>query len=457
MSEKFIPRDYQKIAIKWLKSHARCAIFLQPGLGKTSSTLQALVEFNEWPVLVVAPLRVAQTAWPDEVGKWDEFKHLKVSVLTGSKVNRLKALETPADIYTINYENLPWLITQLGSKWKFKTVVADEITKLKSFRLRQGGKQAQALGRVAFTGVKRFIGLTGTPMPRHLSDLWGQIWFIDKGERLEKTFSKFTEKYFTVGYDGFSLNEKPGAKEQVLSAINDVCLSIDASEYFPTEKPIHVEINIDLPEKVKKVYREMEKEMFIDIGENGIEAFSAAAKINKCLQISAGGIYKEDKTYEVLHEERLRVLEDISEEMQTPVLVSYQYKFELDMILKRFPKARHLDKNPQTIEDWNNGKIEMLVAHPASAGHGLSLQYGGNVLVYYSHGWNLEHHQQIVERIGPARQKQAGLDRPVYVYSILGKDTVEMDVYERLLGKATEQDILLRFLNRSKKYLDEVT
>lgn len=446
---KFVPREYQQIAIDWIKQHPRCALFLQPGLGKTSSTLAALDTF---PVLVVAPLRVAQTTWPDEIKKW-RFPY-KCSVITGNPKQRLEALHDNADIYTINYENLPWLVEELGSKWKFKTVVADELTRLKSFRLRQGGKQARALGQVAFTGVKKFIGLTGTPSPKNLTDLWGQVWFLDKGERLEKSFSRFTDKYFNVGYDGYSLELKDGARDQILSSISDLCLSIDPNKYFKTDLPICTDIFVDLPDKARRLYKEMEREMYIEINKEGIEAFNAATKIGKCLQICNGFVYDEDRKHHDIHIEKLKALEEIIEETNSPILVSYQFKADLERLMKHFPKGRHLDKDPKTIEQWNNGEIDLLFAHPASAGHGLSLQHGGNVLVYFSHGWNLEHHQQIIERIGPARQRQSGYNRPVYVYSLIGKETVECDVVQRLQGKATEQEILLRFLNRSKNMVD---
>lgn len=444
---KFVPRDYQEIAIDWIKDKPRSALFLNMGLGKTAAVLSTLDTF---PVLVIAPLRVAQTTWPDEVVKWDDFRHLRVSIMTGEKAKREAALNTPADIYTINYENLPWLVETLGNKWPFRTVVADELTKLKSFRLQQGGKQSRALGRVAFTGVKRFIGLTGTPSPNNLADLWGQIWFLDKGERLGRTYSIFTERYFNTGYDGFSLELKEGAAVAIQNAIKDLCLSIDPTKYFPTELPIVSTIAVDLPKKARVKYDEMLKEMYTEINNVGIEAFNAASKTIKCLQISSGAIYTED-SYEVLHDEKLKALEEIIEETASPILVPYQFKSDLDRLLKHFPQGRALDKDPRTIQDWNKGKIPLLFAHPASAGHGIGLQHGGNVLVYFSHGWNLEHHQQILERIGPARQKQSGYNRPVYVYSIVGKDTIEEDVIQRLQGKATQQEILLRFLSRAKK------
>lgn len=443
---KFVPRDYQQIAIDWIKSHDRCALFLPMGLGKTAATLAAVSIF---PALVIAPLRVAQTTWPDEIDKWG-FPY-RYSVICGNKAQREVAASVKADIYMINYENLPWLVEYLGSKWPFKTVIADELTRLKSFRLRQGGKQAKALGRVSFTGVKKFIGLTGTPRPKDLTDLWGQMWFIDKGERLGRTFSSFTDRYFVLSYDGFTLVPREGAEAEITQKVSEVCMSIDPSIYFPTEKPIEIPVYVKLSDTAMKYYVDMERDMYAEIDAIGVEAFNAGVKTMKCLQMSNGAVYLEGGGYKVLDDAKLDALEEIITETSSPILVSYQFKSDLERLQKRFKQARVLDKNPQTIVDWNKGKIDLLLAHPASAGHGLSLQHGGNVLVYFSHGWNLEHHQQIIERIGPARQKQSGYDRPVYVYSLIAKNTIEEDVVERLQGKATQQEILLRFLNRAKK------
>lgn len=445
MSNIFQPRDYQQLAIDWIKKRDRCALFLPMGMGKSASVLAALDTF---PVLVIAPLRVAKTTWPDEINKWG-FPY-KYSVVCGSREQREVAATTKADVYMINYENLQWLVEYFGSKWPFRTVVADELTRLKSFRLRQGGKQSKALSKVAFTGVKKFIGLTGTPSPRHLTDLWGQLWFIDKGERLGRSFSAFTDKWFTLGYNGFTLEPKANAENEILSRISDVCMSINPADFFPVDQPVFNTINVQLSDKAMKLYKDMEREMYIQINEVGIEAFNAAAKTIKCLQLCNGAIYTDDG-YSDIDSVKLDALEEIVEETDSPILVSYQFKSDLDRLMDRFPQGVHLGHEPNVIEDWNKGKIPLLFAHPASAGHGLSLQHGGNVLVYFSHGWNLEHHQQILERIGPMRQKQSGYNRPVFVHSIVAKDTIEQDVIDRLQGKATQQEILLRFLSRSKK------
>lgn len=441
---KFIPREYQKIAISWIKEHPRCALFLPMGMGKSSSVLSALDSF---PVLIIAPLRVAQTTWPDEIEKWG-FPY-EYSVIKGPPSQRVAALKKPSKIYMINYENLIWLVDYYGKKWPFKTIVADEMVRLKGFRLRQGAKQAKALARVAH-GTKKFIGLTGTPTPNGPIDLWGQIWFLDRGERLGRSFSQFVERWFTIGYDGFTLTPLPNAIKEIQELIKDLCLSIKVSDYFDLETPIINKIYIDIPKHARVKYDEMERDMYTEINDVGFEAFNAAVKTSKTLQICQGSLYREDKTYEVLFDDKLEVLEEIVNNSETPVLVSYQFKSDLDRLLKHFPKGKHLDKDLLTIKNWNKGKIPVLFAHPGGAGHGLNLQIPCNTLVFFSIGWNLEHHEQIIERIGPVRQKQAGFDRPVYIHYILTKDTIEDIVKSRLEGKSDVQQLLMDYLGRKK-------
>jgi SNF2 family DNA or RNA helicase len=441
---KFVPRDYQEIAIDWIKKHERCSLFLPMGMGKTSSVLSTLDSF---PVLVIAPLRVAQITWPEEIVKWG-FPY-KYSIVKGNITQRIKALSAPAEIYTINYENLIWLVDYYGKNWPFKTIVCDEQARLKNFRLRQGAKQPKALAKVAHS-TKKFIGLTGTPTPNGPIDLWGQVWFLDKGERLGRSFSRFTERWFRLSYDGFTLTPLPNAINEIQDLIKDLCLSIKVSDYFDIAKPIVNEIYIDIPKHARTKYDEMERDMYTEINEVGIEAFNAAVKTGKLLQLCQGSLYREDKLYEVLFDDKLQVLEEIVNNSATPVLVSYQFKSDLDRLLKFFPKGRHLDKNPATIMDWNKGKIPVLFAHPASAGHGLNLQTPCNTLVFFSIGWNLEHHEQIIERIGPVRQKQAGFDRPVYIHYILTKNSIEDIVRSRLENKSDVQQLLMNYLGGRK-------
>lgn len=449
----FVPRSGQDEIIAHIQSQRRVAVWAGMGVGKTGSTLVALDQLSwvypdTFPALILAPLRVAKSTWPDEVEKWDNLKHLKVSVITGSPAQRLKALQTKAHIYTMNYEHLPWLVEHLGAKWPFRTVVADEFTRLKSFRLRQGSKRARALGRVAHTLVNRFIGLTGTPAPNGIANLWGQTWFLDKGLRLCKTFSGFEARWFTRGWDGFSLVPNAGAQEEVQELLRDICRTVTV----PVEEPILNPIYVDLPPDARRVYNDMERQMYAEIGAEGVEAANAAVKSSKCHQIADGALYLEEGGWEEIHTAKLDALESVVEEANgMPVLVSYTFKFDKERILKRFKGAKELDSNPQTIRDWNAGKIPILVAHPASAGHGLNLQDGSNILCYYSIDWNLEEHMQIKERLGPMRQKQAGHNRPVYVHVIMARDTVDDElIWPRLHLKKTVQEVLLEALQRRK-------
>lgn len=425
------------------------------GSGKSVSTLTALDRLSlvedVFPALILAPLRVAKSTWTGEVEKWDHLGHLRVSVIAGSAKERQAALDVEADIYTMNYDNLVWLQSLLGDAWPFKTVVADELTRLKSFRLRQGSKRAGALGKVAHSKVSRFIGLTGTPNPNGLQDLWGQTWFIDKGERLGRTFSAFTDRWFAKGWDGFSLQPLPNAQKEIEDRLRDVCVTISG---LPVDEPIHNPIYVELPRKARALYNDMEKHMFADLGEGGIEAANAAARTMKCLQIANGAAYVDDVgAWEEVHDAKLDALDSVIEEAGgAPVMVAYHFKSDLARLQSRYPKGRVLDANPDTIRDWNAGRVPLLFAHPASAGHGLNLAEGGNILAFFSLNWNLEEHLQIIERIGPMRQAQAGLKRPVFVHYLMAKNTVDDMILERLQSKKTVQEVLLEALkSRARK------
>jgi SNF2 family DNA or RNA helicase len=435
----------------------RCAIWAGMGTGKTVATLTALDTLQmveDGPVLVIAPLRVANDTWPNEVLKWKHLRDVNVSVITGVEKERLAALKTPAQVYVTNYEQIVWLVEYWGDKWPYATVVLDESTKVKNFRLRQGGKRAQALGRIAHTKIKRLIELTGTPASNGLKDLWGQSWFLDAGTRLGRTYSAFSQRWFREGFDGFSLVPVPSAQTEIQDKLRDVCLTIEAKDWFDLHEPIVTDVMVDLPPKARKHYRDMEDEMYTELEGIEVEAFNAAAKTIKCLQLAAGAAYTDDtrKKWTETHKVKLEALESIIEEAAgMPVLVAYNFKSDLERLLKAFPQGRHLDKNPGTIKDWNAGKIPVLFAHPASAGHGLNLQDGGNILVFFSPNWNLEEHLQIIERIGPTRQMQAGYDRPVFIYRIIARDTVDELVLDRLTTKRRVQDILLDSMKKRRK------
>lgn len=455
----FTPRPYQNVIINHILDNPRCGVWAGMGMGKTSSTLSALEIlklFEDNITLVIAPLRVATQTWPDEVAKWKHLENFKVVAITGAKQDRETALRIKADAYTINYENLPWLIEHLGDKWPFTTVVADESTKLKGFRVSQGSVRAKALGKVAHSKVKRFIQLTGTPSPNGLKDLWGQLWFLDRGVRLGTSFSAFTSRWFQsvqVGADRHAVQHVPFAHSQaeIETKLKDICISLEAKDHFDIDEPIVNIIEVEMTGKARKIYDEMEKEMFIELSENvEIEAFNAASKTMKCLQIASGAIYTDEQGHwSPVHDLKIQALESIIEEAAgMPVLVSYHFKSDLERLLKAFPSGRHLDKNPNTIRDWNKGKTPVLFAHPASAGHGLNLQDGGNILVFFSHWWDLEQFQQIAERIGPTRQAQAGHNRPVFIHHIVAKGTMDQVVMERRESKREVQDLLMEAMKK---------
>ncbi len=455
MRKVFTARPYQDLIIDHILNTKRCAIWAGMGTGKTVSTLTALDVLSmveDTKVLVVAPLRVAMGTWPDEVLKWEHLKSMNVSAIVGTEVERIRAINQPSQVYTTNYEQLVWLVAYHGDKWPYATVVLDESTKVKSFRLRQGGKRAQALGSIAHTRIKRLIELTGTPASNGLKDLWGQAWFVDAGTRLGRTFSAFSQRWFTTSFDGYGITPVESAQEAIQDKLRDVCLTIEAKDWFDLRQPIINNIFVDLPIKARRHYKEMEKEMFtsLDTGHE-VEAFNAAAKTQKCLQIANGAMYVGEGAIEwtELHKAKLEALDSVVEEASgMPVLVAYHFKSDLARLLKAFPQGRQLDKNPQTIRDWNAGKIPVLFAHPASAGHGLNLQDGGNIIVFFGLNWNLEEHLQIIERIGPTRQLQAGYDRPVFIHRIIARDTVDDMVLERLETKRAVQDILMDAMKR---------
>lgn len=463
----FTPHPYQTMIRDHILDVPRCAIWAGMGLGKTTSTLNALDIISlvdDAPVLVLAPKRVALTTWPDEALKWDHLKGMSIMPVVGSEAERRAALSLDAQVYTTNYENIEWLVAHWGERWPYRTVVADESTKLKSLRLSvrtskkgneflagQGGVRAKALGRITHTKAKRFIELTGTPSPNGLIDLWGQMWFLDAGQRLGRTFEAFKQRYFQPAHNGYGVTALPCARELIQDTLRDLCLTIEAKDWFDLKDPIVNNIYVELPMRARKHYAEMEKEMFTQIDAHEVEAFGAAARTIKCLQIANGAAYvgEGNSEWKELHDAKLQALDSVVEEAAgAPVLVAYHFKSDLARLQRAFPKGRALDADPGTIKAWNAGRIPVLFAHPASAGHGLNLQDGGNILVYFGHWWNLEERLQILERIGPVRQMQAKHDRPVFVHNIIARDTVDELVIARVESKREVQDLLLEAMKR---------
>lgn len=439
--------------------HRRCAVWAGMGMGKTISTLKALDTIRTieplGKVLILAPLRVCVSTWGQEANKWG--LNFKTVVITGTPKQRKKALYTPADIYCCNYDNLEWLVDYLGDYWFFNVVVADESTRLKSFRTKQGGKRAKALSKVAFSKVDRFIELTGTPSPNGLLDLWGQIFFLDQGAALGRTFTAFRERWF-YSSNPFAKFSKPEpfahANKEIEERVKHLVVSVRPEDYFDLKEPIVTTVEVELPPKAREIYDRMLKEMYAsfqnDIKEKKhIEAVNAAARTMKCLQCAAGIVKADDDKWYVIHNEKVEALKSIIEEAAgAPVLVAYHFNEDKERLLKEIPGSRVLDKNPKTIDDWNAGKIPVLLAHPQSAGHGLNLQYGGNILVFYGLWWDLEAYLQMLERIGPVRQLQAGFDRNVFIYNIVAKGTLDETVLQSRITKASVQDLLLANMSK---------
>jgi SNF2 family DNA or RNA helicase len=448
-------RDYQRAIVGHMLDHERCNVWAGMGTGKTVSALTALqglaaVE-DPFPALVLAPLRVASSTWPSEVQKWAHLQGLKLATAVGDVNARVAAVHAQADIVATNYEQIPWLVEHLGDQWPFRTVVADEATRLKSFRARQGGKRAQALGKVAHKHTRRWVNLTGTPAPNGFMDLWGQQWFIDAGARLGRSFSAFEDRWFRVKrapgqqYGG-TVELLEGAQAEIESRLADCTLTVRAADFLDLPPLVENTIEVELPATARRHYRELEREMFTVLaGGAEIEAFNAAGRTMKCLQAANGALYTDQQgAWKELHNAKIDALSSVVEEAAgAPVLVAYQFKSDLARLQHAFPQGRALDADPRTIEAWNLGRIPLLFAHPQSAGHGLNLQEGGNILVFFGLWWDLEAHEQIIERIGPTRQAQAGYNRPVYVHRIVARQTVDELVLQRLQTKASVQQVLL--------------
>ena len=443
-----------------IAEHPRCAVFAAMGAGKASATLiglSALDLLDEGPGLILGPKRVAKDVWPGETEKWDQLSGVDVIPILGTPQQRAIALTKKSLWYSINYENVPWLLDWIGrDKWPFRTIVADESTRLKGARaMGQGGKRTNALAKVAFLPqVKRFIELTGTPAPNGLKDLWGQMMYLDGGKRLGASYTAFKERWFGRPLNGYGIEPFPFAQEQIQDRIRDICLTVDPKDYIDIDEPIESDIVVELPPSVMDTYRTMERKMFLelehDMATHEIEAVHAAARTNKCLQIAAGFVYNDEHEAIPLHEEKLDALDSIREEANgMPLFISYVFQHDLAMLKRKFPQLRHIDEVDTTEHgEWNKGRVPMMAANPASAGHGLNLQWGSNILVDYSSGWDLEYDDQIMERIGPLRQYQAGLNRPVYRYRIMAHRTADYLVKKRRETKRSVQSILLEAMKR---------
>lgn len=449
MARNYVPRRYQQLAGDFLLSTPRCALFAGMGLGKTVSSLTAvdalILTGTSDPFLVIAPLRVARDTWADEAKKWEHTKYLEVVPILGDPAQRRRVLRRPAHVYTINYENLPWLIEHFeGKPWPFRNVIADESTRLKGFRLQQGGIRTRALARVA-PDTDRWINLTGTPSPNGLKDLWGQFWYLDFGARLGRSFNAFTERWFRAEYNGYGVKPLPNAEREIYERIDDITIAIRPEDWFDLKKPIVNTVRVQMPHAARKAYKELEREMFTQLTcGTEVEVFNAAALTNKCRQFANGAAYTTHPQWTTIHNAKLEALESIVEEAGgAQILVAYEFISDRERILRHFKNAADISK-PQGLADFRAGRIQLGIAHPKSMGHGIDgLQDVCNMLVYFGHGWDLELRQQILERVGPVRQFQSGHNRPVWVWNIVTDETIDDTVLERHETKREVQDLLL--------------
>jgi SNF2 family DNA or RNA helicase len=399
--------------------------------------------FDSVRVLVIAPLRVAEDTWAREIDKWDHLQHLRISKVLGGVAARRKALKADADIYVINRENVEWLVSEYGSQWPFDTVVIDELSSFKN----SNSKRFRALRRVR-PMMKRVIGLTGTPAPNSLMDLWPQMYLIDQGERLGKTITGYRDRYFIPGSRSghvvYEWKEKKEAEERIYEAISDIAVSMKAEDWLELPERIDRTIPVSLSPKAREQYKKLEKELLLPFLDSDVVASTAAVLSNKLLQMASGAVYDEDKGVKLIHDAKLDALEDVIEGANgKPVMVFYNFKHSLARIQERFPQARILRKGSDGNEDiraWNNDEISLLLVHPKSAGHGLNLQESScRTVVWFDQIWSLEEDQQ-----ANARVHRQGVRHNIVVIRLVAEGTMDEEAVAALERKAAGQDALMQ-------------
>ena len=437
---RYVPHEYQRYAQQFILAHPACGLFLDMGLGKTVITLTAVHEllfdyFEVAKVLVIAPLRVAQDTWSKECEKWEHLSRLKISKVLGSEKERRLALNRRADIYLINRENVEWLTKEYA--WDFDMLVIDELSSFKS----PDAKRFKALRRV-LPKLKRIIGLTGTPAPNGLIDLWSQIYLLDRGERLGRFVGKYRREYFEPDKRNqqiiFSYKPREHSATVIYEKIADICVSMKACDYIKMPKRIDNVVEVALSEVEKKLYNQLEHEMLLPFADGDIDAVNAAVLSNKLLQMANGAVYDENKSVKLIHSRKLDALEDLIEAANgKPVLVFYQYQHDKARIQQRF-QVTELQTSAD-ISRWNAGLVAIAIAHPAAVGHGLNLQVGGSTAIWFGLTWSLELYQQ-----ANARLWRQGQEDTVVVHHIVTRDTIDESVMVALAKKETGQAALLQ-------------
>lgn len=445
---QFIPHNYQTFCIEKLLELPAVGLFLDMGLGKTVTTLTAIKElkyyrFQVYKVLVIAPKKVAEATWSKEAAKWDHLQCLRVSTVLGSRTKRERALACPADVYVINRENVEWLVDYYRNAWPFDMVVVDESSSFKD----QSTKRWRALKRVR-PKIKRIVLLTGTPAPNNLIDLWSQIYLLDEGARLGRTIGGFRERYFLPDKRSadrvFTYKPKMGTEQVVQDLIGDICISMSAEDYLTLPECVSVNVPVMLDAKAQKAYDTMEREMLLEVDEETITADTAAVLTNKLLQLAGGAVYNAEHQAQVIHNCKIEAFLELVESLAgKSALVFYAFQHEKDRILEALRKKhKHLRvrvfSGAQDEEDWNAGKIDILLAHPASTAYGLNLQQGGNHVIWFTPTWSLELYQQANKRL----HRQGQTER-VIIHHLLVDGSIDYDVIVALGNKADTQDALL--------------
>ena len=438
---QYVPHEYQSFATEFIVKNSISALFLEMGLGKSVTTLTAIDElmydyFEISRVLIIAPLRVAVSTWPSEIEKWNHLNRLSYSVVVGNEKERRQALRKKADIYIINRENIDWLVNKSGFYFEFDMLVIDELSSFKSY----SAKRFKSLLKIR-PNFKKVVGLTGTPSSNGLMDLWAEFRILDLGQRLGRYITHYRNTYFVPdkrnGMVIYSYKPQDDAEERIYQAIGDITISMKSCDHLQMPELIMNEVAVELDQIDIQRYQKFKKEMVLTLEEKEIDAINAASLSNKLLQMANGSVYDEDKASHTIHDKKLDALDELIEEANgKPVLVAYWFQSDLERIKKRM-KVREI-KSSQDIEDWNKEKIPVALIHPASAGHGLNLQTGGAVLIWFSLTWSLELYQQTNARLYRQGQKQT-----VVIHHLLTKGTFDEDVMVALKHKEQTQEALM--------------
>ena len=449
---KYKPHEYQSYCIQRIINDKAVGLFLDMGLGKTVITLTAVndLKYNRFEIqrcLVIAPKKVAEATWSKEAEKWDHLKHLRISKILGTESKRIRAVNTPADVYVINRENVPWLVDHYRNDWKFDMVVVDELSSFKSNK----AKRFKCLTWVR-PHIKKFVGLTGTPAPNGMMDLWAQVYLLDGGERLGRTITAYRQAYFiqnTHGGNFSTFEEKQEAAEEIRQRISDICISMKAEDYIKLPDRTDVVVPVELDSKARKMYDKFEKEMFLQIDEDNLDAGTAAVLSNKLLQMCNGAVYGENNVVEI-HNCKIEAFMELVEAAQgQPMLVFYNFKHDLDRLKIALAKTKLTVgelKSPKDTDKWNNKELNILLAHPASAAYGLNLQAGGNHIVWFGLNWSLELYQQANARLYRQGQKDK-----VIIHHLVVDDSTDELVMNALKEKSGTQEALLSALKAKIK------